>query len=88
MSNSPTPVVINVHEAKTHLSRLLDRVRAGETIVLAKDGTPYARLVPLGAPSDGRRPGRAVGRVTDAFFDALPEDELMAWGQGDGSDAP
>jgi prevent-host-death family protein len=88
MVTPSTPVVINVHEAKTHLSRLLDRVRAGETIVLAKDGMPYARLVPLGPPAEGRRPGRAVGRVTDAFFDALPEDELLAWGQGGGSDAP
>jgi prevent-host-death family protein len=68
-------VVIDVREAKTHLSRLLDRVRAGESIILAKDGTPYARLVPLGAPSEGRRPGRAVGRVTDAFFEPLPDDE-------------
>ena len=38
---------INVHEAKTHLSRLLDDVRAGEEIILAKAGKPYARLVPI-----------------------------------------
>jgi prevent-host-death family protein len=88
MATPDTPVVINVHEAKTDLSRLLDRVRAGETFVLAKDGLPYARLVPLGFPAESRRPGRAVGRVTDAFFEALPEDEMAPWGQGSGSDAP
>lgn len=38
---------INVHEAKTHLSRLLDDVRAGEEIIIAKAGKPYARLVPI-----------------------------------------
>lgn len=88
MPTPPPPVVINVHEAKTHLSRLLDRVRAGESIILAKDGTPYARLVPLGPPSEGRRPGRAVGRVTDAFFEPLSEDELRLWGHHGGGDEP
>ena len=38
---------VNVHEAKTHLSRLLERAHAGEEIILAKAGRPYARLVPL-----------------------------------------
>ncbi len=41
---------INVHEAKTQLSRLLDDVRGGEEIILAKAGTPYARLVPVSPP--------------------------------------
>jgi prevent-host-death family protein len=45
---------INVHEAKTHLSRLLDEVRAGEEIILAKAGTPYARLVPINPPEPRR----------------------------------
>lgn len=70
--------IVNVHEAKTHLSRLLERVRAGEEIILSKAGRPYARLVPLGEPAP-RRPGRLKGRVTDAFFDPLPEGELKAW---------
>jgi prevent-host-death family protein len=42
---------VNVHEAKTQLSRLLDDVRGGEEIILAKAGEPYARLVPIGTPS-------------------------------------
>jgi len=40
------PTLVNVQEAKTHLSRLLERVRAGEEIILAKAGRPYAKLVP------------------------------------------
>ena len=71
--------VINVHEAKTHLSQLLERVRAGEEIILAKAGKPYARLVPLAAMPEPRRPGRLKGRVTAAFFEPLPEEELAAW---------
>lgn len=71
--------IVNVHEAKTHLSRLLDRVRAGEEIVLAKAGEPYARLVPI--RKSERVPGLAKGRLTDAFFEPLPDDELDAWQQ-------
>ena len=69
---------VNVHEAKTHLSRLLEDVRAGEEIVVAKNGTPYARLVPLDTPTK-RRLGFVEGRITDDFFDPLPDDELDAW---------
>ena len=65
--------VVNVHEAKTHLSRLLERVDAGEEIVIARNGKPVARLVPVSA--EPRRPGRLKGRLrigTD--FDApLPK---------------
>lgn len=74
------PTLVNVQEAKTHLSRLLERVRAGEEIVLAKAGRPYAKLVPL-EEHQQRRPGLAKGRVTEAFFEPLPEKELEAWGQ-------
>ena len=69
---------INVHEAKTTFSRLLDRAHAGETIVIAKGGKPYARLCPLERPAP-RCPGLLRGRVDDAFFEPLPEDELDAW---------
>ena len=72
------PTIVNVHEAKTHLSRLLERAHRGEEIILAKAGKPYARLVPL-AEREERRPGLAKGRVTDAFFEPLPEDELASW---------
>ena len=73
------PTMVNVHEAKTHLSRLLDKAHAGEEIILAKDGTPYARLVPLAPAVGGRRPGRVQGSVGPEFFDPLPEEELETW---------
>jgi prevent-host-death family protein len=52
---------VNVHEAKTHLSRLLERVEAGEEIVLARNGKAVARLVPVGGSE--RRPGSMKGRI-------------------------
>lgn len=69
---------VNVHEAKTHLSRLLELVHAGEQVVIAKKGKPYARLCPL-EPPPRRQPGLLTGRVEDSFFDPLPEEELEAW---------
>jgi prevent-host-death family protein len=74
---------INVHDAKTNLSKLLDRAHAGEEIVLAKAGKPYAKLVPYVAEAKPRRqPGGwpALNNVPDSvWFDPLPEDELMWW---------
>jgi prevent-host-death family protein len=69
---------LNVHEAKTHFSRLLDRVEAGEEIVLARAGKPVARLVPLQAEGE-RIPGSYPMVIPDTFFDPLPETELEAW---------
>jgi prevent-host-death family protein len=74
-------LVVNVHEAKTHFSRLLDQAHAGQEIILAKAGKPYARLMPLAAEPAHRQPGRLPGRVGDEFFAPLPEDELAAWEQ-------
>ena len=71
---------VNVHHAKTHLSKLLERVVAGEEVVIARPGHPVARLVPIN-PKEPRRPGLAKGRLTDAFFAPLPADELDAWQQ-------
>jgi prevent-host-death family protein len=71
---------VNVHEAKTHLSRLLARVAAGEEVVIARAGRPVARLVPIDA-QEPRKPGLAEGRLTNAFFEPLPADELDAWQQ-------
>ena len=70
--------MVNIHEAKTHLSRLVDRAHAGEEIILAKSGKPYAKLVPF-HDLGGRQPGLAKGHLTLDFFDALPENELRAW---------
>jgi prevent-host-death family protein len=69
---------VNVHEAKTQLSQLLERARAGEEIILAKAGKPYAKLVPVNRKRE-RLPGLAKGRLTDAFFEPLPADEIAAW---------
>jgi prevent-host-death family protein len=70
--------IINVHAAKTHLSQLLERAHAGEEIIIAKAGKPYARLVPL-APVTQRPLGFVDAPVDDAFFAPLPDDELAAW---------
>lgn len=71
---------VNVHEAKTHLSALLQRVLDGEEIIIARAGTPVARLVPL-APADrvGRQPGGRAGGMTMAadFDEPLPADFLI-----------
>lgn len=73
--------LVNIHEAKTQLSRLLERVRAGEEIVIAKAGKPCARLVPLDPP-----PQRVLGRyrdrdgeIPDSVFEPLVEGDLAAW---------
>uniref|UniRef100_UPI004056B9CB type II toxin-antitoxin system Phd/YefM family antitoxin n=1 Tax=Candidatus Electrothrix sp. TaxID=2170559 RepID=UPI004056B9CB len=70
--------IINIHEAKTHLSRLLARAHAGEEVIIAKSGKPYAKLVPI-SPVIKRTPGIAKGKVTATFFEPLPEEELGAW---------
>ena len=72
--------VVNVHRAKTELSRLLARVEAGEDVVIARRGEPVARLVACRARSR-RQPDVLKGKIVvpDAFFDPLPEEELMAW---------
>jgi prevent-host-death family protein len=70
--------IVNVHEAKTHFSKLLTRVHAGEEIIIGKAGKPFAKLVPL-SPIKERIPGIAKGALGDAFFEPLPESELKAW---------
>lgn len=77
------PAIVNVHEAKTHLSKLLDRAHAGEEITIAKAGKPYARLVKIeDEPPVKRQPGGwpVTGPIPDSvWFDPLPEEELAAW---------
>jgi prevent-host-death family protein len=69
---------VNLHEAKTHLSELVGAAAAGEEIVIARAGKPLARLMPL-EKAEPRRPGLANGRVTEVFFEPLPEEELASW---------
>ncbi len=69
---------INVHDAKTHFSRLLRRVESGEELVISRGGRPVARMVPLEV--DVARPlGFVDYTLPDSFFDDLPQDELEAW---------
>jgi prevent-host-death family protein len=72
---------VNVHEAKTHLSRLLERVSEGEEVVISKAGRPVARLVPAGERPERREPGTGSGRVVvGEDFDApLPEEVLESF---------
>ena len=69
---------INIHEAKTHLSRLVDEVSAGEEIVIAKAGKPLARLIPFRRRASRRKLGALAGRfsVPDNFDAPLPSDVL------------
>jgi len=72
--------VVNIHSAKTHLSKLLGRVRKGEEIVIAKAGKPVARLVPERSAAQKRMPGIDKGKLWIADdFDSMPERELAAW---------
>lgn len=74
---------VNVYEAKTHLSQLLDRAAAGEEILIARAGRPVARLMPLAARAGRREPGAWRGRVTiREDFDELPA-EISAAFQGE-----
>ena len=72
---------LNLYEAKTHLSRLVDEAAAGTEIIIAKAGVPRARFVPLASKPCLRRPGGSKGRLWIAKdFDApLPPDILKAF---------
>ncbi|NOT85407.1 MAG: type II toxin-antitoxin system Phd/YefM family antitoxin [Methylococcaceae bacterium] len=77
---------INIHEAKTHLSRLVEEVALGEEIIIAKAGKPIAKLIPLEKnQSKARVPGGLKGqiRIADNFDGPLLESELALW-----NDAP
>jgi prevent-host-death family protein len=83
---------VNMHQAKTTLSKLVDAAAAGEEIIIAKAGKPVAKLVPLNpAQTTSPRPSR-IGfmkgklNIPDDFFDApLPED-VMRYFRGEGED--
>jgi len=66
---------INIHEAKTHLSKL---IAEGKEVIIARYGQPVARLVPIKSLKSDRTPGSAKGKIKikDSFFDPLPNDIL------------
>ena len=71
-------IQVNVHEAKTNLSRLLIRVSCGEEVLIAKSGNPIARLIPYNKPKSQRKPGLDTGLVKIiGDFDAPLNDELL-----------
>lgn len=72
-------MIVNVHDAKTQFSKLLDQAHAGKEIILAKAGKPYARMMPLAPATSKRQPGRLKGINDQAFFDPLPSADLKAW---------
>jgi len=90
-------VTVTVHEAKTHLSRLLARVEAGEEVVIARGKQGIAKLVPLNPPPKKKRvpgwlahtlpPGKDP--LEDGFWDPLPPEELALWNcEGDDPSDP
>ena len=73
-------VVANMHEAKTHLSKLVEQAAAGEEVIIAKAGKPVAKLVPYQANNQPRRGGQWRGKVWMADdFDELPEEIAAAF---------
>jgi prevent-host-death family protein len=75
-------IVLNIHDAKTHLSRYLEQVEQGETVVICRRNQPIAELRAIAAPRKEPRPiGLAAGdfEVPDSFFEPMPEDFLRAF---------
>lgn len=74
--------IVNLHAAKTHLSRLVEDAANGEDIVIAKAGRPIVRLVPVGKPDRKRVFGSMKGKIqiSDDFDAPLPDDLAEAFG--------
>lgn len=72
---------VTIHEAKTNLSRLIEKACAGEEIIIARGSEPVARLVPLADVKGRRQPGSFKGklRIGREFFEPLPASELESW---------
>ena len=72
---------VKVHEAKTNLSKLIERACRGEEVVIARGATPVVRLVAVGEVQGRRQPGALRGklRVGSEFFKSLPAEELPPW---------
>lgn len=73
--------VTTIHQAKTNLSRLIERAERGEEIIIARGRKPVVRLVPVAPPALKRTPGICKGefKVGKAFFELLPPEELEGW---------
>lgn len=73
--------IVTIHQAKTNLSRLIERASEGEEVIIARGSKPVARLVPVGEVKGKRQPGSMKGklRVGPEFFEPLPANELSGW---------
>ncbi len=82
MAEADPQTMFNVHDAKTHFSRLVDRAHDGEEIVIAKAGVPWAKLVPITRPAKRKRQAggwpELAGIPESVWFEPLPEEELAA----------
>lgn len=77
---------VSVHQAKTHLSRLIEQVLSGEEVVITRRNRIVARIVPAEGVKKKPLLGALKGKIKldDSFFDPLPDDELALWnGEGD-----
>jgi prevent-host-death family protein len=74
-------IQVNIHDAKTHLSKLIERASQGEEVIIARAGKPVARLTAIEPVECGRHFGAMKGKATvdDRFFEPLPEEDLAAW---------
>jgi len=73
--------IVTIHQAKTNLSRLLQKASQGEEVIISRGSTPVARIVPIGEVKGRQRPGSMKGKliVGPEFFESLPVDELAGW---------
>jgi prevent-host-death family protein len=74
-------VQVNIYEAKSKLSKLINQVIAGEEVIVAKSGKPVAKIVPFDKPTQNRKPGSAKGKLilSDDFDAPLPDDILQGF---------
>jgi len=72
---------VTIHEAKTNLSKLIEKACRGEEVIITRGATPVVRLVPIGKVRGKRQPGALRGKlqIGPEFFKPLPPEELSAW---------
>ena len=74
-------IQVNIYEAKSKLSKLINQVIAGEEVIVAKSGKPVAKIVPFEKPTQNRKPGSAKGKliISNDFDSPLPDDILKGF---------
>lgn len=77
--------IVNMHQAKTSLSRLVERALTGEEVIIARNGEPLVKLVPVSEERKPRMPGRYKGKILIApdCFEPMSEEELDLWERSD-----